>query len=505
MFRAEQTSTLERGSSRQPATALPAIIALLIFSTLSILCAIRSEGFVADDACTHYLYAKYAFSDPINLVDVWARPFCTLLFAIPAKLGGRLAVRITSLLVALGCGAVAWRIAKGQGLRWPVLALLFTLGQPLLFVYSFGEMTELPFALLLGAAFLAYQERRWFAAALLVGLTPTARPEGFGFVALAVAALMLQRQWKALPFLPLPLLAWDIAGWVLTGRQGHWWRWLADAWPWSAEGMYGRGNILSFVAVLPVIVSPLVLPATMIGTWLSLRERIEPERIDRHKQFCRILSAAIPLSILLGHSVLRWLGKMGSFGEPRYLLIAAPFWGVLSARGWEWAFSRLQWPRPFAWAAAAALLPVAVNLVQPAVPVHLDRQWQTARRFADWYRGSGQQGAYSNVVASHPGVFYYLDQDPTGTARRGGFTRGIIQSVPRGTILVWDPVLSPRNANADDAATLETIRKFGWLPDPQANRAINLNGADPAPDSARNWHVFHSPEPCASGPVSILP
>src|SRR5437588_2469138 len=121
-----------------PAEIVAAVIAVAIFAALSLTCAILSEGFVAADACTHYLYAQYAWTDPVNLVDVWARPFCTALYAIPAHLGGRLAVRVTSLLVALACGTIAYGIAKGQGLRWPVLALLFALASPLGFVYSFG-------------------------------------------------------------------------------------------------------------------------------------------------------------------------------------------------------------------------------------------------------------------------------------------------------------------------------------------------------------------------------
>jgi hypothetical protein len=60
------------------------LVAIAIFALLAIVCAILSPGFVAADACVHYLFAKYAFADPVNWVDVWGRPLCTGLYAIPA-------------------------------------------------------------------------------------------------------------------------------------------------------------------------------------------------------------------------------------------------------------------------------------------------------------------------------------------------------------------------------------------------------------------------------------
>ena len=469
--------------------------AVLVFSVLSLICAILSDGFVTADACTHYLYAKYAFADPINLVDVWARPFCTALYAIPALIGGRLGVRICSLLVALGCGWVAYQIARGQGVRLPALALLFTLGGPLFFVYSFSEMTELPFALLLGGAFLAYQNRKWFLAALLIGLTPTARPEGFGFVLLAGALLLFHRKWLPILLLPLPLLAWDLAGWMLTARPVPWWRWLAHAWPWSEQSLYGRGNVLTFVAFLPIIVSPLVMPAMLLGIGRVARRAIgRPDgqaATDLHQRICFLLTAAIPLFILIVHSLLRAIGKLGSFGEPRYLLIVAPFWGVLSAVGWEWMFDRLRWKHPMRWGAGAVLLPVVINLIRPAVPIPLSDDFRVARELARHYHSDHLRDAYPNVIASHPGIFYYLNENPTGAARRGGFTRGVIESPPAGTLLVWDPIYSARNANIEDATTLNAIAGAGWQPLGDLDRLLNEMAVQP--DDAGKWHVFRNP------------
>src|SRR5437867_1856308 len=119
----------------------------LVFATLSLILAFKSQGFLEADACTHYLYARHVFEEPHFLVNVWGRPVCTGWYAIPARLAGRVGARASSMLMALGLAAVTYRIAKLQGYRWPVLAFMFVLAQPLVFLHSFSELTELPFAL----------------------------------------------------------------------------------------------------------------------------------------------------------------------------------------------------------------------------------------------------------------------------------------------------------------------------------------------------------------------
>src|SRR5215213_7211328 len=81
------------------------LIASVIFAALSITCAVTSQGFLEADACTHYQYARFALGETHYLVNVWGRPFVTALYAVPAVLGGRMGVRVTSLCCAL---VIAW-------------------------------------------------------------------------------------------------------------------------------------------------------------------------------------------------------------------------------------------------------------------------------------------------------------------------------------------------------------------------------------------------------------
>jgi len=454
-----------------------AILAVGAFILLWLPAAALSRGFPEADGCTHYLFARFAFQVPANLVNMWGRPVCTLLYAVPAIVAGRFGVCAASALVGIGCGVVSYQLARDSGDRLPVLALLFTLAQPILFIHSLSAMTELPFALLLGAAFLAFGRERWGVAALLASLLPLTRPEGFGFLLIAAVALVWRRRVRWLAILPAPLLLWDVAGWFIHDRYGPWWHWLASQWPYASHSMYGHGNPLTFVAELPIIVSPLVLPALFFGIWRSL---VPPRGF-------RAATAALPLFVLFVHSLLYSTGRLGSYGEARYLMVAAPFWGVLAGRGWQWCFDHFQWRQPVRWAALAALAPVVINVFYPVVPLRPPVDWVMSQRVAHWYAASAARREYPHLLCSHIGVFFALDLSPSDHSARD-WNRQTIFAPPPGTLLIWDPTFGPLNADEDCAVTLDEIRIAGWEEEADAV-ALLRNGP------ASNWHIFHSESP----------
>ena len=106
----------------QACDRLPLLIAAGVFSALSLAAAIASDGFLEADACTHYMFARFALGEPHYLVNIWGRPLVTGLYAIPAATVGLMGVRATSLLLALLCAYLTYRIAREMGMRRPQLA-----------------------------------------------------------------------------------------------------------------------------------------------------------------------------------------------------------------------------------------------------------------------------------------------------------------------------------------------------------------------------------------------
>jgi hypothetical protein len=461
----------------------PILLAIGIFAALSIASSVTSDGFLEADACTHYLFARFALQEPHFLVNVWGRPVCTGIYAIPA-IWGRSGVHLMSLALAIGCGLIAWRIARNQQYRWPALALIFTLAQPLVFLHSFSELTELPFAFLLALGFWAYQSRQWAAMASVIALTPLSRPEGIGFVAIAAIALVVHLRWFWIPILFVPMVIWNYAGWTLSGKPGESWRWLISEWPYSVTSLYERGSVLQFIGFLPAVVSPFIFPATVLGVWRSLQKKHwnslfslahGPGYVEQSQ--VHLLIALIPLSILLAHSILFATGKLASSGELRYLLIVAPFWALLSAKGWEWLWIRLNGTRPMTWAGVAALLQVIFNAYYRVIPLIQHEDWKQAQRAVVWYQDSALRTDFPNVTTSHQAIFYYLDRIPTDWQKQT-----LARPAP-GTIVFWDPIYSIYNSDAKRSIPLEELLVAGWI-----------DVTDPLPKIGKDWHILLSPQ-----------
>lgn len=491
------------------------LIAGGVFSALSLAAAIASQGFLEADACTHYLYSRFCFRELHLLTNVWGRPFCTALYAIPAVLGGRLAVRATSLLLALAIAWLTWRVARAQGYRRPELAFIFVLGQPLVFLHSFSGLTELPFALLVAGALLAYQRQWWLVLSVTVAVMPAARPEGFGFLLLCAASLVMHGRWRFLPLLPMGLLLWSVIGWAQFGMAGPWyvksWSWLYENWPYAQTSTYASGHLLHFVAALPAIVSPLVFPAVIVGIGRSLGGlRLWAMS---HRQRVQWLIAATALMILSVHSLLYWQGKMASNGELRYLLVVAPMWALLAAYGSEWLAQRLEWRRPVTFAAVAVLVPICFNFVYRVLPLQLTPESARSREVAQWYLQSRYVADYPRILATARDVYYFLDLSPTDPQRSAYWTEHTLADAQdnrtRGIVLVWDPVYGLHNANDELRMTLQQILDAGWIPvkvfsdAPPAGKHTRLSelARRIQNDKLQDWIVFLSPYDAESRPT----
>jgi hypothetical protein len=268
-----------------------------------------------------------------------------------------------------------------------------------------------------------------------------------------------------------------------------------------------------------MIIGPFVFPAMWIGLWRSLREplgassSIKNQKRERKQrlpatskiknQYIQLLIAIIPLTVLVGHSLLHWLGKMASNGELRYLLIVSPFWALLSAKGWEWVFEHMRWRRCTLWAGVAALLPVLSHAYYRVLPLSLQKDWLEAEKIVQWYQQSDLHKDYPNIAASHPAVWYFLDRSPSGEYTRE-WRKGTIANPPKGTFLIWDPIYGVYNSDANRSVKLGAIRQAGWVWHRGAIvGAMGIQGAFASPFDTGGWHILISPRTASGKPIPV--
>ena len=506
--------------------ALPIVFSAILFCVLSIWMATASNGFLEADSITHYLARRFALSEPAHLVSVWTRPFCVALYAIPAHFGGLVGTRLMSLALVMAMLAVTLIVNRRLNFTRAAFVAIFLLTQPLLFAHSFSELTEIPFALLLICCFLAYQRKQFLILTLLATLAPLARPEGFGLMLVTAFALLAHRRWWWTPILPLGLVAWSWAGWHVYGGPSEypWWRWLPENWPYSGDSAYGHGSIFWLSIILPAVIGPMAFPLAWIGACcsLSLRARVRERGLadaqvlpgskvdgstvldDRsseaspakralpfarffhdHDYRCRALIALIPLGILAGHSVLWALGKMASNGEPRYLLIVAPFWALLAAKGYEWVCNHVGVRRPLLWTVFAAIAPIAANFAYPSFPIGPADDDKLSDQVCAWLETqSDLRQQYPLFGASLPHIFVQIDRDRLDKKHVVDSSRKTVTAPPPGVMLVWDPIYSAFNSDERFVVSEQLLRDNGWTPiarfDQQTRYAIVYLSPSPA-------------------------
>lgn len=473
---------------------LALVLSILVFAALSTWCSIKSVGFLEADAMTHYMFARFSFREWSYFVNVWGRPLCTAVYAIPANFAGVHGVRATSLAMAIAAGLVCYRIARNQRSRMPAIAVICLFAQPLFFAHSFSELTEIPFALVAILAFWAYQSKNFLAMALLVAISPLGRPEGLGFITLAAAALVYHRRAYYLPLLAVPCLLWSYCGWVSWDRPAdlHWFMWLKKNWPYAAKSAYGSGNWYYFIGILPVILSPMMFPFLFAGIAKLLGDsgirrllarpaaRVEvspasqsptaststlsPSPLpDPHLRRCAFFLLAIPCAVLTVHTLLWTFGLMASSGEPRYLLSVSPFWALVVARGWEWAWERFRLPIPFLTAALFATTPIFANRYYQVFPLRLYDGDLMGKAVGDWYKSTpGLEQDYPKVMATPPSVYYFLDLSQSNPKRGAAWGKENVHKREPGTILIWDPVFGQSNADRNLIVPKEELEGLGW-------------------------------------------
>jgi hypothetical protein len=187
------------------------------------------------------------------------------------------------------------------------------------------------------------------------------------------------------------------------------------------------------------------------------------------------------------------------------MLVVAPLWGLLACRGWAWLANWFSLRRPYAWAAAASLLPVLANMNYRVIPINLDDDARTARAVAEWVDTGADRSAYPLLTAAHPGVFYFLDVSATDGRRAREWKQSTIRDAPPGTLAVWDSIYALYNADETRRVTEQDLLDAGWTVDPDAERALapHQPATRPAADrwdaafqpTGTRWRVFRSPRP----------
>ncbi len=284
----------------------------------SIILGLLSDGGYHDDGLSHYLYARWAWTDAAYLVDEWGRPGHTCLLFPFARLGWT-ACRLVSGLLSVVSAWLAWDIARRLGLRRAAWVPLLCFVQPMFLLASYTTLTETAAAFyVILAVWLMIRNRPVWSAAL-VSICFVTRYELLVFLPLwALFARRCGARWLSLLVLLWAPVMHNLAGVLLLGR-------------WPIEFIvaadhptyYGAGTALTMLVKSLATSGPPVAVLAIGGL------------IVRWPGRCGWLVPGVYGVHLLTHSLIFVVGAYASGGYPRFLVTTSPVAAVCAAMALE--------------------------------------------------------------------------------------------------------------------------------------------------------------------------
>jgi hypothetical protein len=369
---------------------------------------VLSPGFSGGSfSATHYLYARWAFTNPENFLNSWANPFFTLI-AAPFALLGFKSLQLLNVILGILAGYFAYRVAKELNMKSPLLALVICSFTPIFMMSFYGGTTEIMFAFVAILSTFLLLKNRFLEGAILLSVLPLIRLDGL--ILLPVYAVYMIR-WRKAKFLPLMLtglLVYSSVG-AIVGKGFFW---LFDGVTVWSKHIYGSGSLSQFIVRSPgyfgIPNEIFFVTGLVAGFWLYFRERKEYS-----KEFVLVV---LPFVVyFLAHSFAWWQGIGNSQGLSRYMAAIVPFMAVMATRG-LYLFAKM-----FFIIFKSEAVRIGALILGFASIIHIPfaiQNYPVSLSSADWALSDAAEYIKVNgldtkkIYYTDPSIFYFLNKNP---------------------------------------------------------------------------------------------
>jgi len=353
---------------------------LFVFFLLTAFYSEGSHG--GGDDFHHWRIAKFSWQYPYLFLDLWGKPLYNLLSS-PFAQFGMMGSRVFNILAGLTTGFFAMLICRRLKISLAPLVVLMICFTPVYFVLLLTGMTEILFSLVLIFSLWLFFGEKYILSALVLSFLPFARNEGFILFPLFVAAYILVRKPKAIPFLVTGYLVVTLAGYFHYKN----WLWVFHANPYGRNQLYGSGEWFHFIKHLPHDIGYPLLVLFCIGL---IRYLILLRHPDRSNLVRFILLPGTFAVFLAAHSYVWWKGTGGSLGLTRVIASVSPVAAIISLEGLELLLSYFKLLKH----KLLILLPVILLILWMPfniynIPVPASDSQKTIRRAVEWMKKNG--------------------------------------------------------------------------------------------------------------------
>lgn len=422
------------------------------------------------DSILHFLFAQSAPDHPELYFNHWAKPVFTLL-ASPFAQFGFVGMKIFNALVVLLTMFFTYRTVEKWNIKRPLFVLLFIACAPLLIRHTFSGLTEPLFAMFIAWGMYLVSRNKWLLACVVISFLPFVRSEGLIVMTSFGLLLLVQKQWRHIPWLLLGHVVYSVVGWFHYKDI----LWVFTKIPYaSTNSIYGKGDLLHFVDQLPFVIgvpAVLFLAVGVIGLLYRLVQR------KFHSELHALVLYGF-LSYFVAHSLFWYLGIFNSMGLNRVLLGIMPFIAVICLVGLNTLVdlirnSKVQLAVIALFAIAILTFPVWDNpsAVHWKRDMNLSGEQKVARQASIYARSIEEPGRFLYIP---PYVSMVLDIDHFDNDKRGDINPVTIQSVRSGDILIWDSWFSVVDAQVSQEMIEQTgaFRKLKTVKGMQEDREV---------------------------------
>lgn len=308
-------------------------ILLLIISIAFIAIAFVCDGTAGDgDTILHFLYAKYAFQHPENLLNHWAKPLFTLLSA-PFAQFGFVGIKLFNALCSWLCIWLTFQVSKRMISKLHWHSIIFYISCPLFIILTFSGLTEPLFALIVALTLYFATVRHQLAwATIFISFLPFVRSEGLILCLTMLVYLSVIKQWKYMPYIAFGHLIYSVIGYFHY-RDIFW---VFTKIPYTNVGdFYGKGNYLHFFNQMPYIVGIPLFALLLIG-FVSYFIPFRASVFNHEKTW---LVYGFFVSFFISHTLFWALGLFGSAGLIRVFIGVLPCAVLIMLFGFEFISS----------------------------------------------------------------------------------------------------------------------------------------------------------------------
>lgn len=422
----------------------------LIFGLASIFLIILyffTEGnYGGTDNFNHYFIALTAWQEPHYFLDAWGRPLYTILSA-PFALLGYEAVKLFNVALGILTAWFAFLIAKRTHLRPSWMVILFVAFTPVYLITLYTALTEILFSFVLVLAIYLFFRSSYVASAIVISFLPFARTEGYFLIPILGLALLMKRQWRALPFLAFGFLFFCFIG----SFYYHDFFWPITKFPYPVghghEIYKEHGSLWHFLVTRDFIIG-LPLELLFLAGVIQLGRELFAKTLPARKEavFFMVLLLFPFLTYLAFHSILWWKAMGGSMGLVRVMAAVMPLAALVAMKGYaaiDVVFGKLSWLRIL-----FALLVIYFLVRAPFAIYHLplksDPEEATIKEAAKWLRNSPwKDRPFYYTCLDFPFFYGANSYDPENCRCAWFFFTKNLPTLPTGAVLIWDAHFGP--------------------------------------------------------------